>query len=67
MKYIVKLSKAMFLPDCIFTFYIYKVTSYKRQWSGIKYGIDIGHAHKYCSESTARKAALAYNGEVVII
>jgi hypothetical protein len=67
MKYIVKVFSPSIIADWQMIYYIYKVTSYKRQWSGIKYGIDIEHAHKYCSESTAWKAALAYNGEVVII
>lgn len=67
MKYIVRFNPPKLMIGYPFIWYIYKVTSYKRQWSGIKYGINIEHAHKYCSESTARKAALAYNGEVVII
>jgi hypothetical protein len=67
MKYIVRVFRSSIIADWQMIYYIYKVTSYKRQWSGIKYGIDIEHAHKYCSESTARKAALAYNGEVVIV
>jgi hypothetical protein len=65
MKYIVKVPKQILGTNILFDCYIRKVISYKRNKA--YFNSDIDHAHKYCSESTARKAALAYNGEAVII
>jgi hypothetical protein len=65
MKYIVKVPK--YLSDFQFTYYIKRITNYKKLWNGVNLCLDIEHAHKYCSESTAQKASIAFDGEVVII
>jgi len=67
MKYIVKVSKPLLSTGIDFIYYVQRIVSYKKGWSGIILSLDIEHAHKYYSESTAQKASIAYNGEVVII
>jgi hypothetical protein len=59
MNYIVKVSKN------IFTYYIYKVVSYKR--SKVILTIDIEKAHRYVSNENAIKASNSFNGEVIVI
>jgi hypothetical protein len=70
MKYIVKTIQPYFIDIGIgikMTYYIKRITNYKKLWNGVNLCLDIEHAHKYCSESTAQKASIAFDGEVVII
>ena len=67
MKYIVKLSKPLFNTGINITYYINRITSYKKKMDGIILSMSIDKAHRYTTEKAAQKAALAYNGEVIII
>ena len=67
MKYIVKLSKPLFNTGINITYYINRITSYKKKMDGIILSMSMDKAHRYITEKAAQKAALAYNGEVMII
>ena len=67
MKYIVKLSKPLFNTGIYITYYINRITSYKRKMDGIILSMSMDKEHRYTTEKAAQKAALAYNGKVMII